>query len=152
MARTSDDAGAESPRVTAAIATEHARIELIEGNPERATELLGSAVQQLAPLSVGKDRIRVLPVYARALYHSSEAVLASGDVLESKRIAEAALMELDTREDDPIEIRAYAALLSFIAQSPNADHLLLSIATTEYDAPAYVPNTDAEKWWQRGFN
>lgn len=152
MDRTSNDAGAEAPRVTAAIATEHARIELLEGFPERASPLLGSAVRQLAPLSIGQDRIRVLPLYARALYLSSESALALGDGMESKKIAESALQELNVREDDPIEIRAYAALLSFRAGSPDAERMRSSIATTEYDATVYVPNTDAEKWWQQEFH
>jgi tetratricopeptide (TPR) repeat protein len=152
MADATDDGSAEYARVTASIAIERAFVELVDGRPEVAAELAAGARDQLAPLSTSKDRIRILPVYARATYISAEAARAAGDTAGAITIAAVAMESFDVRDDDHVEVRAYVALIAFHAEHADAETLLASVAATEYGAPAYVPDSPASDWWRRQVN
>ena len=134
-------------RILAAIAIERARIELAEGAVEQASVLSTNATQLLTPLVSGADRIYLLPLYAKASYVLAEAAALRGDDAMARRISEQALLELGRRDDDHIELRAYGVLLTKLAQRPEAEKLLAGLAAGEYRAPACVPNTESEIWW-----
>ena len=148
LRRTNSDEGAETTRVSAATAIELARIALIEGDLESAGNLLSAAVLQLQPHSTKADRVRVMPLYARALYLKAETAQAKGHQDESERVAESAWREINLQEDDPIEIHAYCALLKQMSGAEDALATLSTVAKTQYSAPVYVPNSDAGQWFQ----
>ena len=152
IGRVDYDAGAEATRVAAAIASETGRIELLDGQLRKAAELLERATAELSPLATGNDRIRILPVFARAAYARAEVASADGRSAQSRQIAASALDRIDVHGDDPVEVRAYAAMLAFIAEQPSAETLLDSVARTEFDAPAPVTGTATEAWWDRKMN
>jgi tetratricopeptide (TPR) repeat protein len=149
ISRVSDDDTAETTRVIAAIELDLARVELIEGYPAKALDLSQNATRRLASLISGDDRIRLLPLYAKASYISAEALLTLGNTFESKTTAETALQNLSLREDDPIEVRAYAAVLSFLAKDRDAETLMATVAETDYRGLTYIPNTETEAWWSQ---
>jgi hypothetical protein len=72
-----------------------------------------------------------------------------GNTFESKTTAETALQNLSLREDDPIEVRAYAAVLSFLAKDRDAETLMATVAETDYRGLTYIPNTETEAWWSQ---
>lgn len=147
--RTNYDAGAEDTRVIAAIESELGRIELLDGRPREASQLLGNAIARLSPLVSGSDRIRVLPVYARAAYSFAEATGAEGRTDESQQFAAVSLDRIQIDQSDPIEVRAYAAMLRFVAGHADADALLDAVAGTEFRAPAPIPGTSTQLWWNQ---
>lgn len=140
---------AEVIRVFAAIDLELATVELIEGDPVIASSLARNAAERMELLISVNDRIRVLPLYARASYIAAEAARASEDETQSTMLAENALTNIELRSNDPIEVKAYAALLSYMAADTNADSLLMEVAETEYRAEIYIPNTETERWWSQ---
>lgn len=138
LANIQEQKSVEVHRVSAAIEVEGATIELHEGAPEAAADLARSAVSVVQPLAQGDDRVRLLPLYAKAAYVSAAAESAMGDEAASRKIAQAALDNLAVNDNDPIRIRAYAALLADIAGAPGADLLLSTMAATEYRGTAFA--------------
>ena len=146
------DAGAEDTRVAAAISSELGRIAMLDKQPQEAEALLGESAALLSPLVSGSDRLRVLPVYARAAYSLAEATQAGGRSDESRQIATMALDNIQVHASDPVEVRAYAALLMRVAGDPTAEVMLGSVAETEFRAPAPVPGTSTQVWWGQKMN
>ena len=149
MSNVDEESTAEIERVFAAIDIELGRIELIEGSSAQAIEYAESALAHLQNFDSSKDRVRILPLYAKASYLLSEARLAMNDRDESVLVASSAFQKLDIQEHDHIELLAFAALLAYRAQLPAADEILSIIEVTDFNAPTYIPSTEAEKWWAR---
>jgi tetratricopeptide (TPR) repeat protein len=152
MSRIDEERTAEIARVFAAIDTERGRIELIEGNARWAADHAADALEHLKSFDSGKDRVRVLPIFAKASYLLSESTLALGNRDKSMSIAESAFRKLAVQEHDPVELYAVAALLAYRAKLPASDEMLSIIAGTDFNARAYIPYTDAEEWWTRRIN
>jgi tetratricopeptide (TPR) repeat protein len=150
ISKVDQDNTAEISRVYAAIYLELGRIELFEGQPVTALDLSQLAVQRLTPFISGNDRIRILPLYARASYIATEAALASGDEMQSIKLAKSAVDNLNLQDYDTLEVQAYAALLAFRSHNQAANDLLATISQSEYRAVVYIPNTEAERWWDQG--
>lgn len=149
MSRVDEESTAEIARVFAAIDTQRGRIELMEGNAGQAADHAANALAYLKSFESGKDRVRVLPIFAKASYLLSEATLALGNRERSVSIAKAAFRKLAVQENDPVELYAIAALLAYRAELPASDEMLSIIAGTDFNARAYMPYTDAEEWWTR---
>jgi tetratricopeptide (TPR) repeat protein len=147
VAGISNEDSAETDRAAAAIDIERSRIAIARGNAPDACQASERAVDLLAPLITGSDRVRVRDLYAEAAYLHAQCAVTQGREAQARTLAAAALDTLEPSPDDPLQVYVFAALLAYRADRPQADEWLAKVAASDYRAPAYVSDEGTVAWW-----
>lgn len=149
LGRATQDANAESVRVQAAIQLAIAQMDLSEGRAPSARGYCETAKRELAGHASGADRVRILPLYARALWVCAESIHALEGADAARIAAQAGRSALGIAEGDAVELRAYDALLSHLADDEDAERQRAGVMRTEFRGPAMIQVRASEAWWRR---
>ncbi len=142
-----DEDSAEPDRAAAAVDIERSRIRLSQGNAPEACRASERAVDSVAPLISGSDRVRVRDLYAEAAYLRAACTATTAGRAQARTLAAAALEALEPSADDPLQVYVFAALLAHEADRTQADEWLANVAASDYRALAYVPDEGTPAWW-----
>ncbi|MEH6518950.1 MAG: toll/interleukin-1 receptor domain-containing protein [Halioglobus sp.] len=143
---------AETVKIAASMLVELAYIELASGNHSTAIPHLNKAQELLQPFVTSKDRVRILPLYARTLYLTSESdqFLYGND--RAAETASAGLHVLSLKDNDHVVLISYGALIAKIARQDDAERLAGIVSSTEFRGSALLTSTKTHSWWRAKFD